>query len=320
MDSLEALESAAAIVRTMCPPTPQIEWPLLGRRAGCRVWLKHENHGPLGAFKVRGGLVYFAHLVTEQPGLRGVVAATRGNHGQSVAFAARAHGVRSIIVVPHGNSREKNAAMRALGAELIEHGEDFQAALEFARHLAERDGLHFVPSIHPRLILGVASYGLELFRGAPGLDAVYVPIGMGSGICGLAAAREALGLKAELIGVVAEGAPAYALSFEAGRLVNTDRAETFVDGVACRRPDAAALDTILKHASRVLRITDDEVRGAMRAVFQDTHNLCEPAGAIAVAGILRERDRVAGRRVAAVLSGANVDLEVFRGVLAGGPA
>jgi threonine dehydratase len=313
--SLADLRAAADLVHQVVAPTPLHAWPLLSARAGAQVRLKHENDGPVGAFKIRGGLVYMDRLQREKPGIPGFVAATRGNHGQSVAFAARRAGLPATIVVPHGNSREKNRAMRALGAELIEHGHDFQSALDHAKQLAATHGLHFFPSIHPWLVLGVASYALEMFDEAPELDAVYVPIGMGSGICGVIAARDALGLKTEVVGVVAEGAPAYALSFEAGRVISTERADTFVDGVACRHPDAWALECIFRGAARIVRVSDAGVRAAMRAIFQDTHNLCEPAGATGVAALLQERDRVAGRKVAAILSGSNVDKDIFARVL-----
>ncbi|MBI3417192.1 MAG: threonine dehydratase [Verrucomicrobia bacterium] len=313
--SLAELEAAAELVHRTLPLTPQFHWPLLSQRAGCEVWVKHENHTPLGAFKVRGGLVYMDWLRQEHPHVTGVITATRGNHGQSVAFAARQFGVRAKIVVPHGNSREKNAAMRALGAELIEHGHDFQAASEHAAQLAETYSLHRVPSFHPLLVRGVASYALEFFRGCRALDAVYVPVGMGSGICGLMAARDALGLKTEIIGVVSRGAPAYALSFAAGHPVATERADTFVDGVACRQPDALAVEAICRGAARVIQVSDAEVAAAMCALYQDTHNLAEPAVAAAFAGLMQEREQMKHRKVGVVLTGANLDLEVFREVL-----
>ena len=315
MHSLVELETAAKQVYRTLAPTPQFHWPLLSQRAGCEVWVKHENHTPVGAFKVRGGLVYLDWLRHEHPRLSGVIAATRGNHGQSIAFAARQSGLRATIVVPYGNSREKNAAMRALGAELIEQGHDFQAAYEHAAQLAEAEALPRVPSFHPLLVRGVASYALEFFRACPFLTAVYVPIGQGSGICGLMAARDALGLKTDIIGVVSRGAPAYALSFLARRPVATERADTFIDGVACRQPDPQAVEAICRGAARVIQVSDAEVSAAMRAFYQDTHNLAEPAGAAAFAGLMQEREQMKSRRVGVVLTGANVDLEVFREVL-----
>lgn len=315
LPTLESLEDAAAVVHRVIPPTPQIRWPLLCARSGAEVWVKHENHGPVGAFKLRGGIVYMEDLKRREPDITGVISATRGNHGQSIAFAAARAGLTATIVVPHGNSREKNAAMRGLGAELIERGRDFQDAYEHAAQLAATRDLHFVRSFDDKLVCGVASYALELFRAVTGLDAVYVPIGMGSGVCGVIAVRNALGLKTEVIGVVASGAPAYALSFAAGRPVEGGAPETIADGMACRVPDPDALEIILRGAARIVTVSDDEIRAAMRHLFTDTHNLAEGAGAAALAALLQERDRMAGRRVAVILSGGNVDRDVFAGVL-----
>jgi threonine dehydratase len=313
--SLSELDARAGLIYRTLPPTPQIRWPLLCARAGAEVWVKHENHTLLGAFKVRGGLVYMDETRRRHPDIAGVIAATRGNHGQSVAFAAARAGLKAVIVVPHGNSREKNQAMRALGAELIEHGTDFQDAFEHAARLAHEKSLHFVPSFDRALVAGVASYALELFRGTPALDAAYVPIGMGSGICGLISARDALGLRTEIIGVTAAGAPAYALSFEAGRPVATASAATIADGMACRTPDPEALEAILRGAARVVQVSEAEIRAAMRYLFTDTHNTAEGAGAAAVAALMKERRRMQGRRVAVVLTGGNVDRETFANVL-----
>ena len=317
LPDLKTLEAAAQLVHRVIPPTPQICWPLVCQRAEAEVWVKHENHTVAGAFKVRGGLVYMEALKQREPRIAGVIAATRGNHGQSVAFAAKRAGLRSVIVVPHGNSREKNAAMRALGAELIECGSDFQEAFEHAARLAEAERLHFVPSFEAALVAGVASYALELFSAVANFDAVYVPIGVGSGICGVIAVREALGLRTEVVGVVASGAPAYALSYAAGRPVATASALTIADGIACRVPDPEALEIIGKGASRVATVTDGEIRAAMRHLFSDTHNASEGAGAAALAALLKERDRMRGRRVALILSGGNVDREVFAETLNG---
>jgi threonine dehydratase len=311
LPSLDALQAAAEIVHRVMPPTPQIRWPLLSARVGAETWVKHENHSPVGAFKVRGGLVYMDSLRRREPQVAGVIAATRGNHGQSVAFAASRLGLRSVIVVPHGNSPEKNAAMRALGAELIEYGGDFQEAYEYSAKLAEAEKLHLVRSFDGTLVAGVASYALELFEAVADLDAVYVPIGMGSGICGVIAARNALGLRTEVVGVVAARAPAYAKSFAAGRPIAADVEPTVADGMACRIPDPAAIETILGGVSRVATVEEDEIRSAMRHLFSDTHNAAEGAGAAALAALLQERDRIEGRRVAVILSGGNVDTEVF---------
>jgi threonine dehydratase len=316
MLSLGDIEAAADLVHTVMLPTPAHCWPLLAERAGAEVWVKHENHTPLGAFKIRGGLVYMTDLKRREPKLKGVIAATRGNHGQSVAFACKRVGFHAVIVVPEGNSREKNAAMRAQGAELIERGHDFQAAYEYARDLARDRGLHPMPSFDRRLCAGVASYALELFRAVPDLDTVYVPIGLGSGICGTMAARDALGLKTKVVGVVAAEAPAYALSFAAGKPLSTNSADTMADGVACRVPDPDALALILKGADRIVSVSEAEIRAAMRHLFTDTHNLAEGAGAAALAGLLQEKDKMASRRVAVIQSGGNIDRELYLSVLA----
>lgn len=313
---LERLEAAARIVYDLMPATPQYRWPLLCQALQAEVWVKHENHTPTGAFKLRGGLVYFDDLARGAQPPAGVVSATRGNHGQSIALAAARHGMRAVVVVPHGNSVEKNAAMRAWGATLVEHGEDFQAAREHAAALAQAQGLTVVPSFHPLLVQGVATYALELLRALAALDVVYVPIGMGSGICGLIAAREALGLRTQIVGVVSAHAPAYALSFRQRALVTHPTTTRLGDGMACSTPDPQALEWIWRHAERVVEVGDDELAAAMRLLFRATHNVAEGAGAAALAAALQERGRLQGRRVAVVLSGGNVDSDVFAGVLA----
>lgn len=317
MFTLEQLESAAATVACAMAPTPQYAWPLVARRAGCEVWIKHENHSPIGAFKVRGGIVYMDALKRQEPSVAGVISATRGNHGQSIARAASAMGISSTILVPHGNSVEKNAAMRAFGAEVIEHGVDFDEAKDKADELARTRNLHFVPAFHPALVMGVATYALELFRAVTDLHTVYAPIGMGSGICGLIKCRDLLGLETRIVGVVAENAPCIARSFAAGRPMSTNTARTFADGMACRVPDPAAFDVIHKGADRIVSVTEDEIAAAMRALYEDTHNIAEGAGAAALAGLLKEREGMSGRRVGIVLSGGNVDRPVFAQVLSG---
>jgi threonine dehydratase len=312
----DELMAAARLVGAVLAPTAQIRWPLLGVRTGAEVWVKHENHGPVGAFKLRGGIVYIDGLAHAPHPPAGVIAATRGNHGQSIAFAAARAGMRATIVVPHHNSREKNAAMCALGAELIEHGHDFQAALEFAQRLAAERGLHMVASFDPALVRGVASYALEFLDAVADLDTVYVPIGLGSGICGMIATREALGLRTRIVGVVAENAPAYALSFAAGRVVTTESADTMADGVACRIPAAEAVETINRWAERIVTVSEAEIAAAMRHYFSDTHNVAEGAGAAPLAALLKERTAMERRRVGLVLSGGNVDREVYARVLA----
>ncbi len=315
--TLDEIEQAATIVYEAMPPTPQRQWPLLNQRAGAEVWVKHENFTPAGAFKIRGGLVYFADLARRRAQPAGVVTATRGNHGQSIGFAARRHGIRAAIVVPHGNSAGKNAAMRALGVELIEEGHDFQAAMEAAGRIAAERGWLMVPSFDPRLVAGVASYSLELLRAAPDLATLYVPIGLGSGICGAIEVRDALGLPVRIVGVVSAAAPAYARSLALGRAVSHDATTRIADGMACRTPNGDALARIRAGVERVVEVSDDQVEAAMRAIYDDTHTVAEGAGAAAVAALLAERDRAAGTKVGVVLTGANVDRGVFARVLAG---
>lgn len=317
MPDLDSLREAAETVRRHVPPTPQYPWPLLAEHAGLSVWVKHENHTRIGSFKIRGGAVYMDRLKRSAPDCPGVVAATRGNHGQSIAVNARAQGLRAVVVAPEGNNPEKNAAMAAQGAELVVHGSDFQAAHEHAERLAAEQGLHMVPSFDPRLVEGVASYALELFENADPLDAVYVPIGLGSGICGVIAVRDALGLKTDVVGVQAAGAPCYALSFEAGRPVSTNAADTCADGVATRVPVPEAVAAINRGAARVATVTDAAIVEAQRLLLRLTHNLAEPAGAAALAALLIERRRQAGKTVAVILSGGNADSANVRQLVAG---
>lgn len=310
------LEAAVQTVRRSVPPTPQYRWPLLAERYGCEVWVKHENHTPTGAFKVRGGLTYLEELAAGglPPGL---VTATRGNHGQSIPFAAARYGLPVTVVVPEGNSRDKNRAMRGWGAEVLTHGRDFDEARAFAGELAGERGLAMVPSFHPALVRGVATYALELFSAVANLDTVYVPIGMGSGICAVITVRDLLGLDTEVVGVTAAGAPAYAESFRARALRPQAQAHTFADGVACRDPDAEALNIILAGAARVLSVTDAEIAEAMRVLFSDTHNIAEGAGAAALAGLASEQEEQRGKRVGVILCGGNIDAALFASVLGG---
>ena len=312
MFSLPELEAALRVVHESFPGTPQYSWPLLSARTGAETWVKHENHTPTGAFKLRGGLIHAERLRRERPHIAGLISATRGNHGQSLAWAGRRHGIAVTIVVPHGNSSEKNAAMRASGAAVIEHGADFEASREEAARLATEHGLEFVPSFAPDLVRGVATYALELFRGAPPLDAVYVPIGLGSGICGTILTRDLLGLRTEIIGVQSSGADCYARSLAAGRIVVMNRADTLADGVAVRQPDPVAFEIIRRGVSRIVTVSDDETGAAIRAYWTDTHNLVEGAGAVPLAALLRERALMAGKRVGLIVSGGNIDLELFR--------
>jgi len=311
MFDLRQLERAQDIVGAAMPPTPAHAWPLLSERLGATVIVKHENHTPIGAFKVRGGLVYVDRLKRERPHIPGLISATRGNHGQSLAFAASRYRMPVTIFVPRGNSVEKNRAMRAFGADLVEHGEDFQSAREEVGRRARLGGLEFVPSFHPDLVLGVATYALELLRKAPDLDVLYVPIGQGSGICGCILARDLLGLATEIVGVQSTEAPSYALSFAAGTVVTTESSNTLADGMATRVPDPDALAIIRKGASHIAQVTDDEVRVAITAYWTDTHNLAEGAGAAALAAALQERPKIRGKRIGLILSGGNIDFDLF---------
>ncbi len=316
--TLADVEAALPIVRASVPATPQYAWPQLRTRTGVEVIVKHENHTPTGAFKVRGGLVYFDRLRRERPEVRGVVTATRGNHGQSFAYAGRQSGVPVAVVVPHGNSVEKNAAMRAFGAELIEHGRDFDEAKERAEQIAAERGYEYGPSLHRDLIIGVATYALELLTAAADLDTVYVPIGLGSGICAMIGMRDALGLKTRIVGVVAQRANAYRLSFDAGAVVTTNSALTFADGMAVRVPDGQALAVIRRGAERIVEVGEDEIAEAIRVLFSDTHTLAEGAGAGALAALIKEREWLRDRRVAVIVTGQNIDRPVMRTVLDGG--
>ncbi|MFO1089476.1 MAG: threonine dehydratase [Hyphomicrobiales bacterium] len=317
MPTIDQLQAARAIVYGAMEPTPQRRWPLLDSRLGREVWVKHENLTPLGAFKVRGGLVHM-RLRKERGETNGVITASTGNHGQSIPYAARREGIAATVVVPVGNSPAKNAAMRALGAELIEHGHDFSAAREFAEDLAKERRLSMVPSFHDELVLGVSSYACELFEAAGDLDTVYVPIGMGSGICGVIAARDALGLKTEVVGVVAEGAEAYALSFAAREPVATNRVQTFAEGLAVRVPHPDAVAAINAGAARVVKVSDAEMAEAMRVLFGTTRTVAEGAGAAGLAALMGESCGSPGARVGVVLSGGNIDPARFATVLGGG--
>jgi len=318
LPTLQELDSAAELVRRYVPPTPQYAWPLLSQRVGCTVWVKHENHTPVGSFKVRGGLVYLDWLRRSYPDVSGVIAATRGNHGQSIAFAARAYGMSAVTVVPLGNSREKNASMRALGAELIEHGEDFHSAEHHADELARERQLFRIPSYDLLLVRGVGTYALELFRNTPALDAVYVPIGLGSGASGVIAARNALGLTTPIIGVVSASAPTYALSFAAGKPVERQSTTRIADGVSISRPHEEALAILRRGLERVVEVSDAEIEDAMRLYFTGTHNVAEGAGAATLAAAIHEREHLGGRQIAVVLTGGNVDTDAFARVLLAG--
>ncbi len=315
--TLSELQAAALLVREVVPPTPQYAWPKLEARAGCTVWVKHENHTPTGAFKVRGGIVYLDRLRRAQPHTPGVISATRGNHGQSIAFAAQRAGIPAVIYVPRGNSPDQNSAIAAFGARVVEFGADFDEAKHEAFRVAAAEGLHFVPSFHRDLVTGVATYALELFQAVSNLDAVYVGVGMGSGITGLITVRDLLGRKTEIIGVCAAKAPATSLSFAAGRPVGTAAAATFADGLATREPVAPAIAAICRGAARVVEVSEDAIAAAVRIYFDDTHQVAEGAGAAPLAALLQESARMSGKNVAVVLSGGNIEKERFLQVIGG---
>ena len=314
----EELSDAADFVHSRMPPTPQYAWPQLEARLGCKVWVKHENHTPTGSFKVRGAFTFIDWLTRTQPDCPGIITATRGNHGQGQALAATRAGLRAVICAPHGNSVEKNAAMRAFGAELVETGEDFEAARDEALRIAAAEGLTFVPSFHPELVRGVATYAYELLTAQPQIDTLYVPIGLGSGICGCIAARDALGLATKIVGVVSEHAQSAKLSAEAGRVITTNSARTFADGVAVREPMQAALDIYGPGAERIVAVSEDAVAEAIRVYYRDTHNLAEGAGAAPLAALMQEAEAMRGREAAVILCGGNIDTDWFLTVMQGG--
>jgi len=315
LPTLEEIHQAQKLVYSVMQPTPQISWPLLNLRLEANVWVKHENHTPIGAFKARTAIVYAAELFKHSSGIKGLITATRGNHGQSVALAGQRFKVPVTIVVPHGNSSEKNAAMRGQGANLVEFGNDYQAAREHAKNLADQQNLHVVPIYHRDIVKGVACYWVELFSAVPDLDVAYVPIGMGSGISAGCAVRNGMGLKTKIVGVVSEGAPAYALSFEAGREIEARVTTAIADGMACRVPDDEPLEIMRQNVDHVVLVSDDEVRRAMKIYFTDTHNAVEGAGAASLAAALKEKTALTGKKVGLILTGSNVDHEIFARVL-----
>ena len=317
LPTLDEVKQAAESVYKLMPPTPQYCWPLLSERLGAELWVKHENQTPTGSFKARTAVVYVEALMKREPGTRGLIAATRGNHGQSVALAARRFGLPAVIVVPHGNSVEKNAAMRGQGARLIEHGHDYQSSREHADALASELGYHMVPPYHRDIVKGVATYWLELFTKVPDIDVAYVAVGMGSGVCSASAVRNALGLKTKLVGVVSEAAPTYALSFASKQCVEAPAMAKLADGLACRKPEEEPLGFMLDNLERVISVSEEEVAEAMRIYFTDTHNVVEGAGAAALAGALKEKEVLLGKKVAVIATGANVDHDVFARVLQG---
>ena len=317
LPSLDEVREAQELIYSIMQPTPQLSWPLLNQRVGANIWVKHENHTPIGAFKARTAIVYVDVLLKREKTIRGLITATRGNHGQSVALAGQRFNIPVTIVVPFGNSKSKNASMRAQGAKLIEFGDDFQESREHAAQLATEQGLHMVPPYHRDFVKGVASYWAELFEAVSDLDLVYVPIGMGSGICAGCAVRNGMGLKTKIVAVVADGAPCYALSLEQGRTVAAPVTTNIADGMACRLPDDDALEIIRANVERVVTVSDEEIRRTMKIYFTDTHNVVEGAGAAALAAALKDKATLSGKRVGVIATGGNVDPEVFAEVLRG---
>jgi threonine dehydratase len=317
LPSRAAIEDARRLLQSLVPATPQFAWPQVCAAFDAEVWLKHENHTPIGAFKARSVATYFARLLERDPKIPGVITATRGNHGQAVGLAARRFDLPATVYVPRGNSVEKNAAMSALGVELVVHGDDFQESREEAARVAAVRGLHMVPAFHPDIVLGVTSYWSELFCAAPDLDVVYVPVGQGSGVCAAVAARNVYSPGTRIVGVVSAHAPCFSHSFAARRVVEAPVTTILGDGMACRRPDEDALAIILGNVSRIVEVTDAELAAAMRAIFSMTHNVAEGAGAAAFAAAWRERESLAGQRVGLALTGGNVDTTLFADVLAG---
>lgn len=320
LPSLSDIEAAAQVVYREFSPTPQYRWALLSQRLDAHCWVKHENHTPVGAFKIRGGLTYFNALHQRRQLPREVISATRGNHGQSIGWAARSHGVACTIVVPKGNSVEKNAAMRALGVHLVEHGDDFQDSREHARRLAQERHAHMVPSFHADLLSGVSTYWWEFMRAVPELDVIYVPIGQGSGACSAIAARAALSHRARIIGVVSAHATTYADSLAAGKVVEAPVSTQLADGMACRVADADALAILRTHLDGIVQVSDEEVAQAMRMLYTDTHNVAEGAGAASFAAAWQERELNRGKQVGTTLCGGNVDAAVLARVLMGASA
>ncbi|MFT5208421.1 MAG: threonine dehydratase [Flavobacterium sp.] len=315
LQDIDTIRSQAALVHAKIPPTPQIEWPLLSRRLQCSLWLKHENYNPTGSFKVRGGLTYISELLAREATVKGVVAATRGNFGQSIAYASSQFGLPCVVVVPEGNSLDKNSLMQALGAERITSGVDFDESIAAAKTIANERHYHLIPSFHADLIAGVSSYALELFEALPDLNRVYVPIGLGSGICSVVNVRNALGLDCEIVGVVSENANAYQLSFEAGKVMSTNTAETMADGLAVRNPSKDALTIILDNVARIVSVSDTQINQMINILFEDTHNIVEGAGAAAAAAVLKEKDLNKGQKVAAILTGSNINKALFAAAL-----
>jgi threonine dehydratase len=304
----EDILAAAPVVHRYVKPTPLYEWPALSQLLGCRLFLKHENHTPTTAFKVRGGIYLVSRLPAEQK-RRGIIGCTTGNHGQSLAYACRLFGVRCVLVVPARANPDKLAAMRALGAELIEHGQDFDDARAHCETLCEREGLRYVHSANePDLIAGVGTYALEIFDDLPEPDVILVPVGLGSGICGTALTAARRRPATRIIGIQSELAPAVTRSWREGKPIETASPTTFAEGMATRVPADLTLAIMRRHVHDMVLVSDEELREAIRLLLRVTHNLAEGAGAASTAAAWKLRDKLVGKTVVAVLSGGNLDL------------
>ncbi len=313
--SLKEIVRARAVIYRYLRPTPLIHYQPLSEITGFQTYIKHENHNPTGAFKVRGGLNLIASLPQEEKE-RGVITATRGNHGQSIAMASRIFGVPCTLLVPHGNNPEKNRAMRGFGAELVEYGRDFDEARQRAEEIREEKGLRYIhPANEPRLINGVGTYSLEIFEDLPDVDAIIVPIGGGSGACGAITIARALNPNTRVIGVQAERAPSVYLSWKEGRIIETESADTFADGLATRVPFEMTFNIIREGISDIVTVSEEEMKSSVRLLLETTHNLAEGAGAAPLAAALKLRDRLRGKKVVIILSGGNIDLATLRWAL-----
>ncbi|MBR72407.1 MAG: hypothetical protein CMM30_05635 [Rhodospirillaceae bacterium] len=314
LPSLSEIQDAAKVIYKVMQPTPELVWPLLSEFSGAEVWVKHENFTPIGAFKLRGGLTYL-DFISKNPEIKKIITATRGNHGQSIAFSATLYGIEAEIIVPNGNSSIKNSAIKNYGAKLIEHGKDFQDALEYAESKAKQTNIHLIPSYHRLLVAGVATYALEFFIAAKNLDTIYVPIGLGSGICGVISVRDAMGLKTRIVGVVSKNAPAYANSFKSKRMVSTKHADTIADGLACRMPNAEAFEHIMAGVERIITVSETDIINAIGTYFSYTKNVAEGAAAAALAALLQEKPRIKGKKIGLILSGSNIEPNLYKNSL-----
>jgi len=311
MFNLDELHQAKELIHTVMPATPAYNWPQINSNTGCNVWVKHENHTPTTAFKVRGGIYLLDKLSRSKNKPPGIISATRGNHGQSLSFSGASKGIPVVIVAPECNSADQNRAIKSFGAKLILHGVDFEASRQYSHKLQEENGYFHVPPFCRDLVIGVATYALEFMSAVKDLDTIYVPVGMGSGICGLIKTRDLLGLKTKIVGVVAEGAPTFYQSFQAGHIIPTSEANTIADGVATSSPMEEGFEIIKHGAERIVKVSDQQIAEAMYQYYKFTHNLAEGAGATALAALNKEKQLMAGKKVGVILTGGNIDFKRF---------